>query len=335
FDLLDSADEGRKEHSTLVFLGDNFSEAEQLPWKEEWSALKNFPGEIVFLPGELEWGKDGIDGLEKITETLTEQLEREELFQPVSGCGLTSIDISDEVHLLVLDSQWFLADWNEHPLVNDDCPEIKTRKALFAEVEPELKKNQEKTTIIALHDHLLSNGAHGGKNGWSSYLAPNFRKIPVPVVGQVANLLRSSGGTSIQDAGNPQYSAFVARLRTIGKKWGKVVFASGHDHSLQYLEDEFVKQIVTGSGSITSYAGEGKFGKFAADETGFAVLDVYDNGSSEVRFYNSEQELLFQSEVFPKEEPYNTYQLPGSFPDTFTATIYDQEQTEKSNFYIN
>src|SRR5690606_33703433 len=34
FYLLDSADEGRKEHSTLVFLGDNFSEAEQLPWKE-------------------------------------------------------------------------------------------------------------------------------------------------------------------------------------------------------------------------------------------------------------------------------------------------------------
>ena len=222
--FLATAEEDKKENSFLVFLGDNLSQPDRFPWKGELSFLEDFPGEVVFLPGELEWKAEGVEGLKTASEFLATELDREEIFHPVPGCGLAFIDISDEVHLIVLDSQWFLGDWDDHPLVNDDCPEIKTREAFFTEIESELKKNQEKTTVIALHHPLLSNGVHGGKNGWSSYLAPNFRKIPVPVVGQVANLLRSSGGTSIQDSGNPEYSSFIARLRTIGKKWGRVIY---------------------------------------------------------------------------------------------------------------
>ena len=332
-DFLKSEGEARKENAFLVFLGDNLSQPDRLPFKE--GLLEDFPGEVVFLPGELEWQKQGVEGLEAASEFLAKELGREEVYNPVPGCGLAFIDISDEVHLIVLDSQWFIADWDDHPLVNDNCPEIKTREALFTEIESELKKNQEKTTIIAVHHPLLSNGVHGGNNGWSSYLYPSYKKVPIPVVGQVTNLLRTSGGTSIQDSGNPAYSGFIARLRTIGKKWGKVVYASGHDHSLQYLEDGLSKQIVVGSGAITSYTEEGKHGQFAAEEPGFAVLNVYKDGSSDVRFIGKEQELLFQSEVYPEDPTYDIESLHDSFPETFTTTIYDSEQTQKSDFYVN
>ena len=234
-DHLTSKDTSALSDDFLLFLGDNFSENDSIFWKGQLPTIGDFPGQVIFVPGEQEWA-NGVVGLQEAADLLQKEFDAEEMLHPVPGCPFSFIDISDEVHLIVLDSQWFIQDWDEFPRVNDDCPEIKTREAMFTEIESELKKNQEKTTIIALHHPLLSNGVHGGKNGWSSYLKPSVRKVPVPVVGQVTNLLRTSGGTSIQDAGNPKYAEFIARLRTIGKKWGKVIYASGHDHSLQYLK---------------------------------------------------------------------------------------------------
>src|SRR5690606_13087408 len=133
--------------------------------------------------------------------------------------------------------------------------------------------------------------------------------------------------------GNPQYSEFISRLRTIGKKWGKVIYASGHDHSLQYLEDEISKQLVVGSGSVVSYTGLGKYGKFAAKEQGFAVLDVFEDGSSQLRFIGVEGQLLFETEIYPENRSFEVSSLPKGFPKTVEARIYTSEETEKGNFY--
>ncbi|WP_029034463.1 phosphoesterase [Salinimicrobium terrae] len=327
----------------VVFLGDN-SRAENLTSEdpeELQSAKNNLDQQIkivngssarpVFIPGELDWDEKGMEGLEKQEEYLEEKLDETDVFMPRNGCPIQFVDISDEVHLIILDSQWYINNWDDHPTINDDCPEIKTRAAMLVEIETELKKNQNKTTVFALHHPLFSNGIHGGNFYLSPYLKPSEKKLPVPLIGSMAMLLRTSGGLSSQDVQNRRYSELVDRLETISKKWGKVVFASGHDHSLQYLEEGHVKQIVTGAASTSSYAGLRNNGLFAYPGEGFAVFDVFEDGSSWVSFYASKQNqpvLLFQKEVYDANRTYPIDTLPETFPALVEQSVYPERKDE-------
>ncbi len=331
----------------ILFLGDNVNSNDLISndlqkqegareiLSRQFNTVKNRGDNIVFIPGELDWDNWGMKGIEEQENYLEETLEAGDIFMPKTGCPLQFVDISDDVHLIVFDSQWFLNHWNDHPTINDDCPEIKTREALFTEIETELKKNQNKTTVFAMHHPLYSNGVHGGKFYLTPFLNPSEKKYPIPVLGSLAMLFRTSGGTSAQDHQNKRYRELKNRLETISKKWGNVVFASGHDHSLQYIEKDHVKQIISGSGAISSFAGLGKFGLFSYPGPGFSVFDVFDDGSSRVSYYSSENQkpiLLYQKEVFGPPEVYRTDTLSTSFPATFTAAVYEERKEEIRGF---
>ena len=336
-----------KNEDFVLFLGDN-SAANTLAGDNPAAAEAILDQQIavvegrgltpVFIPGELDWDKKGMKGLEREAEYLSEALDLDAALMPNPGCPLQFVDISDEVHLIILDSQWYLNNWDDHTTISDDCPETKTREAMFVEIETELKKNQNKTTIVALHHPLYSNGPHGGKYQLSPFLSPSEEKDAFPVVAPLFNLLRTSGGLSPQDRLNKRYDELVSRLETISTKWGKVVFASGHDHSLQYLEHEPVKQIISGSGAISSYAGLKNDGLFAHNDKGFAVFDVFENGSSRVSFYGIENEkpvLLYQKQVFKPEEDFPLDKLPKNFPTTTTTSVYPESKNEIEGFIGN
>src|SRR5690606_8276682 len=135
---------------------------------------------------------------------------------------------------------------------------------------------------------------------------------------------------------NERYKSLVRRLETISQSWGNVVFVAGHEHSIQYIEKDHIKQIVSGSGSKANYAGLSNTGLFAYSDLGFAALDIFKDGSSWVSFYGSEDnkpKLLYQKEIFPKPEPFNTDTLATSFPQQIAASIYELEETEKGELY--
>ena len=79
---------------------------------------------------------------EVIEKYFEQKLKDKKVFQPTKGCPLKSIEVSENIQLIILDSQWYLEDWDKHPTINDNCDEIKTREALFLEIEGEIKKNQ-------------------------------------------------------------------------------------------------------------------------------------------------------------------------------------------------
>ena len=336
-----------KKEDFVVFLGDN-SEADALLNDDEKdkaaaraaldhqiSLVKNTGLKPVFIPGERDWDTSGMEGLKEEADYLSKALDLDDALMPNPGCPLQFVDISDKVHLIILDSQWYLNNWDKHTQISDDCPEIKTRDAMFLEIETELKKNQNKTTVFALHHPLYSNGVHGGNFYLTPFLNPSQKKNAVPVVGSLGMLLRTSGGLSPQDRLNKKYRELVSRLETLSTKWGKVVFASGHDHSLQYLEHQPVKQIVSGSGSISSHAGLRNDGLFAYDAPGFAVFDIFENGSSWVSFYGSEggkPVLLYQKEVFEADKDYPTTQLQKSLPAFKTTSVYPEQKEEIQGF---
>lgn len=331
-----------------IFIGDNVYPAglvaEDHPERElmeyrldaQIDAVENYDGNIFFVPGNHDWYNQGLTGLKRQADYLREKLESDDVFYPEPGCGLASIEVTDNIQIIVAESQWFLEDWDEHPKINSDCPDIKTREAFFQEIDSELKKNQTKTVVFVIHHPLYTNGLHGGKFSFNDHIYPTQRQLPLPILGTLVNFIRTTGGVTSTDIQNERYKGMRKRIETIAKRWGNVVFVSGHDHSLQYIEHDEIKQVISGSASKASYVGLRNDGLFAYSGQGFAALDVFEDGSSWISFYGSQDakpNLLYQKEVIAAPEPVNTDTLPTSFPKTVRASVYTPQDTAVSNVY--
>lgn len=331
-----------------LFLGDNIYPeglvAEDHPDREigeyrldaQIDAVENYDGELIFMPGNHDWYNQGITGLKRQEEYLQKKLEDENVYLPKPGCGLVSLEITENIQLIIAESQWFLEDWDEHPTINDDCPEIKTREAWFREIDNELKKSQTKTVVFAIHHPLYTNGLHGGKFSINDHLYPTQGKLPMPILGSLANFIRTTGGVTSTDLQNERYKGMRKRIETIASRWGNIIFVSGHDHSLQYIEHDSIKQIVSGSASKASYVGLRNDGLFAYSGQGFAALDIFEDGSTWASFYGSENKkpkLLYQTEVISPRPAFNTDTLPSNFPKTVKASVYEPLEKDVGEVY--
>ncbi|TYP70006.1 metallophosphoesterase [Aquimarina intermedia] len=331
-----------------IFLGDNIypdgmpeKDAVDRPLAEhrldaQIESVNSFDGQVIFIPGNHDWYNEGLKGLKREENYFESKLKDRKVFRPAKGCPIETIDITDNIQLILVDSQWYLEDWDKHPTINDNCPQIKSRETFFLEFQSALKKGQDKTNLIALHHPLFSNGVHGGKYAPVKHLYPSQRKIPLPVLGSLAMMIRTSGGVSSQDIQNKQYKSLVRRMSTIASGGERVIFASGHEHSIQYIVNDSIKQIVSGSGAKASYATLANDGIFAYGGQGFVRLDILKDGSSRASYFGSENNepvLLFETEVHPKRKDYDFSSLPDSFDQTVEASVYDYEETDRTEVY--
>lgn len=145
------------------------------------------------------------------------------LWKPDIGCGIEGYDLSDQLYLLILDSEWFLQNWDKNPDINKNCSIIKTREQFIEEFETELKKNQNKTVLVAMHHPIHSSGIHGGKYELTKHLFPSDKKIPLPFLATLANVLRANGGISKQDIQNALYQSLTKQLERYAEKYGNVI----------------------------------------------------------------------------------------------------------------
>lgn len=330
----------------LIFLGDNIYPAGLVKKQDPLRAIteqrinlqldlaKSFKGKTIFIPGNHDWYNEGLDGLGREAGYIKNQLNDKNAFLPKDGCPVASVEVSDAVQLIVIDTQWYLEDWDQHPEINTRCGQIATREDFFLAVEDEINDNQGKTVILAMHHPMFTNGPHGSFFDAKSHLFPSGSKVPLPVVGSLANQVRGTGGIIVQDRQSRQYQNLMNRLEIIVRRADKIVMVSGHDHNLQFINDNGLTQIVSGSGSKKSAVALGNNGLFASGEQGFAVMDVFKNGQSDVRFYafNQTETPVFQSQIF---QAYQAKAIKGSgaFPMTVKTSVYTKEETRKSEFF--
>ncbi len=329
--------------STLLFLGDNiypvgFSETQDsLPKLKLLNQLKiadDFKGKTIFIPGNHDW-YSGIKGLEKQADFVTDYLKDKKSFLPRKSCAIELLKLDKGVSLITIDSEWFLENWDKHPTINKDC-EIKTREDFFDELESLLKKNQEKTVIIAIHHPLMTNGTHGGQFSVEKQLFPLEQQIPLPVIGSLINILRLTSGASPQDLQNKIYRNYSNRIQTLIADQKNVIVVSGHDHNLQYLEKNNVKQIISGSGSKSQAAKAVGDNDFSYGDNGYAVLEIYKNGKAHINYYGKEninEKLLFSHTILTPSKEFDTKDLKDNFPATVRSSIYSERLTKKSGFY--
>ncbi|WP_136465991.1 metallophosphoesterase [Flagellimonas onchidii] len=336
-------------NSTVLFLGDNIYPA-GFPSKKDdpkghelaknhldaqLGTVEEFKGKTVFIPGNHDWYSKGLKGLERQEKYIQKVLDSKEVFLPDNGCPIEKIEISDNTLVIAIDTEWYLTNWDKHPTMNDDC-EIKSRGRFFEELEGLIKKNVDKTTIIAMHHPMFTYGSHGGYFSFKQHMNPSGGSFPLPVIGSLANLLRETSGASITDLSNKMYNRLKNRIVTLSQYSDKVVFVSGHEHTLQYIVENGIPQIVSGSGAKKGATRLLNGSKFSTGKTGYAVLKIFTDGSSAVDFYGANenpQELLYQTQVLPPNTSTKIASYGNDFPKYKSASIYTDEEIDKSGFH--
>ncbi len=325
-------------NATALFLGDNIY-PQGLPEKDseertlaehqlntQVEAVNQFKGKTIFLPGNHDWYNNGVEGLKRQQKYIEDKLG-EKSFLPKNGCPIEKIKIGEDIVLLLVDSEWYITNWDKHPTINDDC-DIKTRTQFLDEFRSEIKNARGKTTIIAIHHPMFSNGPHGGQYSFKNTMQPFFP------LGNIKNLLRETTGVVNADLQNVHYNELKKNIVAASQFNDKVVIVSGHEHSLQYLVQDNIPQIISGSGSKTTATRNVGAGKYAHAVNGFAVLEVYENGSSSVKFINAENDTVeYETQVFGATNKQYVEEFQPIVDDSIKAAIYTQEETTKSKLH--
>ena len=301
--------------ATLLLLGNNASNkgvsdqnSSKANLKRYAEVLQPFSKRMYFIPGFSDW-KSGLKGLKDQENYLEDLFDNKNIFQPEKGCPLEKIEINDNIDLLILDSQWALADWDNIPNINDAC-DIKNKTEFYVEVEHEIIKSQGKTVLIAMYHPIASYGKHGN--------AYTF-------------------GIGSQNLNNTYYEAYSKRLLTIAQQSKNVVFLSGLEQNMQFIIEKKIPTIISGAGGQIQNAKQGNHSLAAINEKGFTKIIDYKNGALWMAFYGESNNFttpLFTSEII---KPLDKVVMPDfnetETPDYVKASIYKPEELERSDFY--
>ncbi|MGN6647803.1 MAG: BamA/TamA family outer membrane protein [Cytophaga sp.] len=286
--------------ATILFLGDNIYE-KGLPDKEdngyktyeEVLAKQLLPFEshlakVYMLPGNHDWQKSGPQGWERVKREAAwvDSLNKDNIiFLPKEGCpGPEEIHINDSLVLVILDTQWWLHPF-EKPLREDDC-NCKTEDDVINALKDIAYRNRNKRIVFTSHHPMRSNGIHGGYYTLKQHIFPftemsDNAYIPLPVLGSLYPLVRGTFG-NIQDLKHPEYKNMVKRIEEAMSVAPDVVYAGGHDHSLQLILENQQRYIVSGSGINRERVKEGKHAAYVTDQRGFVEVRYCADGSTQI-----------------------------------------------------
>jgi hypothetical protein len=254
-------------------------------------------GRIFFLAGHRDFAEGGMRAVRRLRAFLNHAyreaagLTGDIDVMPRAGCGdLTLLELSDDVGLVLVDSQWWMQDWANDPAANEGC-EVATRDELSVELLDAFRAYRSRRLVVASHHPLRSDGELGGA------FTAHAQLSPAPVVGSVLSLARAAGLVE-QYQNHPRVRSFVDLLLEQAQLNGTYVFASGHDANLQVLQVERQVQLISGtSARVAAPVGTARAGDFAAASPGWAEVVIAPSGSGEVRLVSGGTggEVLFET----------------------------------------
>ncbi len=321
--------------STLLFLGNNFSEKIKTENFANDLSLNKFKGKTFVIPGNQDW-ENGVEGILEQQKSIQKLIDKNQGLSPKNNCGIESFALNENVALITVNSQWFLEDWDDHPTINADC-DIKTREQFFDEFQNKLNEFSSRTIVLAMHHPLLSSGSHGGEYSFGKHIFPFDEKIPLPILGTFYNSLRKTSGLNPQDLQNKKYNDFAKRMRTLIQNQKNIVVVSSHDQSLQYIDKDQIKQVISGAGGRTEAARAINDNDFSYGKNGYGVLEILKDGASKISFYtktsNNSEGLLFKQQPTFNKPKFNLREYPNKFEKFKDTTIYTLKMTKKGKAY--
>lgn len=294
------------ERTALVYLGDNlYSEgpavvdaAGRSPELQQQLDAGRASGLVLFVAGNHDWDVSStgrIDFADAITRLRAEERFVEDArpiagrWLPRAGCpGPEALELG-AVKLVALDSTWWFLDRDRREALarEQDCPQV-TEAEVLAALERELECAVEPCLprILVTHHPPESHGRHGGHfEGREHLLCADV--FPVPIGCSVYLLARRAGFINQQDQSSPPYRHFIESLRGAMAGTPPLVFAAGHEHTLEVLDDPQAGVVlVSGGGSEPKPVEPGP--RFRASAHGFMTLDFLAGGRVRLRVHTQE-----------------------------------------------
>lgn len=268
---------GRDSAVTVAFLGDNVYPKGVRDRSDRrfatdslrlWSQIDVVSGPAAlrhgtrawFIPGNHDWG--GMVGEKGVTRLRNEEeaLRRarapggaDVVMVPEAGRPGPAIrDVGTGYRIVILDTDWFL-----RPLDEDE------ETAFFGRLEQVLETSGDREIIVLAHHPWQTSGPHGVTEGGRA-------------LGYYWLLEKS--GTLVQDLDSPVYADFLRRFRQRVAAAGRrpLVFAGGHDHSLQVFggldPTDPAHVLVSGAGSKLTRVSAADGLRYAASRPGYMTL---------------------------------------------------------------
>lgn len=329
--------------STLLYTGDYIPKKADKSTRESYikaqiDIAKDFKGHTVFVPGHHEWSSHKTKEIEWIEDYLKDNNIKNFEVQPNNVCPLEYVEVNENLNILYVDSNWFDTNWDHVEGINQKCTDINTKRRFNEEFEGYVKDSRGKNLLIVMHHPIFSNGKYAGKETFGESMS-------FPILGPIVNEIQNLGGFSKQRANSHRYNYLRTVISSLAQDNDRVTIVSGHEESLQYLASKNIRQIISGSlgsrtgtkiseGTIANIGGSLDFeGKFTYGARGFAVINYYEDGASDVNFITEKDTHAFElNQKFPEKE--EEYPIPTFSGSTKTLPITtDKDKLEKSGFY--
>ena len=284
--------------TSVVFLGDNMY-PEGMTERRKHEAAERLEPQLavvrtagvhgLFIPGNHDWagGKaEGYTALLAQEQFINDALPGEMNFLPSGGLpGPVALELPEgnpAVRLIVLNTQWWL-----HPHEKPEKSPEKITQELVERLDTELP------VIIVGHHPLETYGPHGGFFDWKSHLFPardlkEWLWVPVPIFGAAYPYWRKYLYKSDQDMRGTRNKNMVAQLnsafstrKSTNENPPLLIYASGHEHSLQVLKDDIVDYLLVSGAAASRKVTEvmsGENSLFAHEHTGFMAIDFFTDG---------------------------------------------------------
>lgn len=342
--------------ATVVFLGDN-SYPNGLPEEgakgrqqaekqlgDQVAAVSEFGGEVFFIPGNHDWNhasEGGWEALARQENFLEGAFSGRNVFLPDRGCpGPVAVALSDDLVLILIDTQWWLHAHDKPAGARQGC-EVSNEMDWIEKLSELIEENSDKSIVVAGHHPVFSNGNHGGKYSAKSHLFPltsvaPWLYLPLPGVGSIYPLSRK-GGVSRQDFSHPRYQDLREKLIRVFSNKKNLIYASGHEHSLQYFPKGEQHFIVSGSGSKNSFVAKGRGAAFTYSQKGFSKLVFLTSGEIWLEFWAGRKgaslrgERVFRTRLKGPDQPYIFMEPVWDYSDS-TLTLVAGNQYKAGSF---
>ena len=282
-------EETKEKEVSILVLGDNIygegltKENDKQIIDRQLEALISAKGLKLILPGNHDWH----DGKEKGLGTIIKQEAYVEaygdstiMFSPNAGePGPEIFHLGDSIVIITIDTQWWLHK-HEKNMICSTCSD----DLFISTIDSLLQKYSQKQVIVAGHHPLYSKGHHGGHYSFNDHMHP----FPLLGSGIILSKWLFPGR---QETNNHRFKKLKNVLVRLFDEHGNIIYASGHDHSLQYLPKGQTHYLISGAGSKSTFVKKGKGSEYTYHGYGYMKLEFVE-GHRTLKVYSDVGKLL-------------------------------------------